>query len=204
MTLWLASGATDTPAPALFLDRDGVVMRDKDYLGDPAGVEVLAGAVQAMKLARAAGYLLIGVSNQSGLGRGYFSPADLDAVMAKLAADLARGGASFDGFYFCPHRPAADCECRKPRTGLLVEAARQFTWVPARSWVIGDKPSDVELGQNAGLGSVLVRTGYGTLSADRVRDRWSATRRVLIADDLLAAVELILATDAGQGEGPDS
>jgi D-glycero-D-manno-heptose 1,7-bisphosphate phosphatase len=124
--------------------------------------------------------------------------------MKKLATDLREAGASFDGFYYCPHRPAADCACRKPRTGLLDEAATRFNWIPERSWVIGDKFSDVELGWNAGLGSVLVRTGYGILAEASVRDRWPASERVLVADDLLAAVAMILTGPGDRGEGSPS
>ena len=195
MTVWKRSpGAPEVMArPALFLDRDGVVIRDRDYLADPAEVELLPGVAAAMRRARAAGYLLIGVSNQSGLGRGYFTSADLGAVMERLEADLAVDGASFDGFYYCPHKPGDDCPCRKPRLGLLTEAAAFHHWDPAQSWVIGDKTSDVALGQAAGLGSVLVRTGYGAQDEDEVQRRWPSSPRVLVADDLPQAVALVLA-----------
>ncbi len=151
-----------------------------------------------MVRAREAGFLLIGVSNQSGLGRGYFSTADFEAVMERLEADLAAQGAWFDGFFYCPHRPSDDCACRKPRGGMLAEAAEAFAWDPSRSWVIGDKVSDVALGRNAGLGSILVRTGYGSREVAGVRSRWSPADRVLVADDLAAAVDLILGR-AGSG-----
>lgn len=185
------------PQAVLFLDRDGVVIRDADYLADPAEVEILPGVADALHRARAAGYLLVGVSNQSGIARGYFTVADFQAVMTRLSTELAVSGADFDGFFYCPHGPADDCPCRKPRIGLLDEAAAAFAWDPARSWVIGDKSSDVELARNADLGAVLVRTGYGSAEAAKVAARWADDQRVLIAADLPAAVELILSGVAG-------
>ena len=188
--------------PALFLDRDGVVIGDKDYLADPTGVQLLPGVAEAMVCAREAGFLLIGVSNQSGLGRGYFEQADFEAVMRKIEQDLAAEGARFDGFFYCPHAPGQNCECRKPLPGMLTEAAEYFAWDPALSWVVGDKSSDVGLGQAGGLGSVLVRTGYGAQEEAKVRSRWPDAERVLVADDLPAAVEMILAAaDPGEGDG---
>jgi len=106
---------------------------------------------------------------------------------------LATAGGSFDGFYYCPHAPTDGCQCRKPQLGLLNEAAPVVHWDPARSWVIGDKISDVSLGRAAGLGSVLVRTGYGAQDEVEVRKRWSTCARVLVADDLPQAVDIILA-----------
>ncbi len=182
------------PQPVLFLDRDGVVIGDKDYLKDPAGVELLPGVAEAMVRARDAGYLLVGVSNQSGLGRGYFTTDDFDAVMTRIAGDLAAFGARFDAFFYCPHAPGQDCVCRKPSTGMLTEAAVFFEWDSARSWVIGDKTSDVGLGQNAGLGSILVRTGYGAAQEAKVRKLWPDAPRVHVADDLAAALDMILET----------
>ena len=197
-----------TPAvsqgPALFLDRDGVVISDRDYLADPQQVQLLPGVAPAMVRARQAGYLLVGVSNQSGLGRGYFSHSDFEAVMQRIVADLAAEGAAFDGFFYCPHAPSDDCQCRKPLTGMLAEAAAFFAWDPARSWVIGDKSSDVELGQAAGLGSILVRTGYGAQQEAKVMSGFSAAQRVLVADDLAAAVDLILAIDDGNSGAGNS
>lgn len=189
--------------PTLFLDRDGVVIRDRDYLAHPSGVEVLPGAAEAMIAARQAGFQIIGVSNQSGIGRGYFGLSQLDAVMKKLVADLGSAGAGWDGFYYCPHAPGARCACRKPLPGLLDEAAADFAWDPQLSWVVGDKASDVELGLAAGLGAVLVRTGYGANQESDVVARWSTTPRLLIADDLQQAVSAILARAefSGREEG---
>jgi len=185
--------------PALFLDRDGVVIVDKDYLSDPEGVELVPGAAAAMARAARAGYLLIGLSNQSGLGRGRFGQAELEAVMARVDRELSRQGVALDAMYYCPHAPEAGCRCRKPGPGLLEEAAASFRWEAARSWVVGDKASDVELGRRHGLGAVLVGTGYGAGEAACVSAGWPADPLVRQAADLAAAVELILGADAGAG-----
>ncbi|MFN2370390.1 MAG: D-glycero-alpha-D-manno-heptose-1,7-bisphosphate 7-phosphatase, partial [Candidatus Krumholzibacteriia bacterium] len=141
-----------------------------------------------------------GLSNQSGLGRGLFGPEALAAVMARLDALLAAEGAAFDAFHYCPHAPADKCDCRKPAPGLLHDAAVRVPYAPRRSWMVGDKVSDVALGRDAGLSAVLVRTGYGTASAAEVAARWVGDRRVREAADLPAAVDLILA--AARPEAP--
>lgn len=190
--IWRAVAPTAEPRPTLFLDRDGVLIRDRDYLADPAGVELLPGVVEALGTARRAGFRLVGVSNQSGLGRGYFTYEQFRAVMQELDRQLAQAGVPLDGFYYCPHAPAQDCTCRKPLPGLLEEAAHDGAWNPALSWVIGDKASDVQLGRDAGLGACLVRTGYGAEQESRVRARYGADDRVGVEDDLPAAVAWIL------------
>jgi D-glycero-D-manno-heptose 1,7-bisphosphate phosphatase len=176
------------PASALFLDRDGVVILEKDYLRDAGQVELFPGVTDALRRARDAGFLLVGVSNQSGLGSGRFTLADFDAVMGRLDALLRAADVPLDAFFYCPHAPKAGCACRKPAPGLLEEAARHLAWDPARSWVIGDKISDVDLALGAGLRACLVRTGYGSQQERRLGER----APVLVADDLLAAVTAIL------------
>lgn len=181
--------------PVLFLDRDGVIIVDKDYLSDPDGVELVPGAAAAMAQAAARGRLLVGLSNQSGVGRGLFGHAELSAVMARVDAVLADEGVTLDAMYYCPHAPGQGCRCRKPGPGLLEEASASFAWDPARSWVIGDKASDVELGRRHGLGAVLVATGHGSGQEDAVRAAWPGDARVLFADDLPGAIARILACD---------
>jgi histidinol-phosphate phosphatase family protein len=187
----------DLPDPAramaadrvLFIDRDGVLIVEKDYLRDPAQVELVAGVPEALRAARAAGYALVGLSNQSGLGRGRFTPAQFAAVMGRLEALLADAGCALDAFFYCPHAPEHGCHCRKPAPGLLEEAARCLAWDAARSWMLGDKISDVDLALGAGLRPVLVRTGYGREQESQLGDRAG----VLVAADLPAAVAGILA-----------
>lgn len=179
-------------APILFLDRDGVVIVDRNYLSDPGEVELVPGVPAALVRARAAGFRLVGVSNQSGLGRGMFGEDDLAAVMTRLDALLAAEGVVFDAFYYCPHAPEDDCPCRKPRPGLLEEAGRVFRWDPATSWVIGDKTDDVGLGRGAGMGAVHVLTGHGAGHRPRVIERWGEDPAVLLAADLPEAIDRIL------------
>jgi len=185
--------------PALFLDRDGVVIVDRDYLSDPEGVELVPGAAAAMVRAAAAGYLLIGLSNQSGIGRGRFGLAELEAVMERVDLELSRHGIALDAMYYCPHAPADGCRCRKPEPGLLEEAAASFRWDASRSWVIGDKASDVELGRRHGLGAVLVGAGLGTGEGARVATDWCGDPLVGQAADLAGAVGLILGAGADSG-----
>ncbi len=192
MAVWVANPAGSARRPTLFLDRDGLVVQERNYLANPDEVELVPGAAVAMARARAAGFQLIGVSNQSGIGRGYLTADDFGAVMTRLCDLLAQENAWFDGFYYCPHGPDDGCLCRKPRPGLLDEAGAVFAWELDSSWVLGDKESDVALGQNAGLGSVLVLTGHGPDELSRVRGRWSDHRRVLVADDLTAAVDAVI------------
>jgi histidinol-phosphate phosphatase family protein len=188
----LSAGERAAPSPALLLDRDGVLIADRDYLADPEGVEVLPGVPAALRRAREAGYLLIGVSNQSGLGRGRFDAEQFARVMRRFLGDLRRAGAPLDAFFYCPHAPGAACRCRKPSPGLLEEARAELPLDLGRSWVIGDKVSDVDLALDHGLHAALVRTGHGCEQATRLGDR----QGVLIADDLPAAVGAILAEDA--------
>ena len=193
MSLWLPVGTLPSPPAAagraLFLDRDGVIIDDAHYLSDPAGVRLLPGVAAALGRARGAGWLLIGVSNQSGIGRGLYGEADFAAVQARVDAQLLAAGARLDALYYCPHDPAAGCRCRKPSPGLLEEAATRFRWRDDLSWLIGDKVADVELALTARLAPALVRTGKGEGESARL----PAGARVLVAADLAEAVARILA-----------
>lgn len=202
MAVWKPchSSLLDHPGGALFLDRDGVVVIERDYLRDPDQVELMPGAAETMKSAADAGYLVIGVSNQSGLGRGRFSLDDFARVMVRLDELLAEQGIGFDGFYYCPHAPHDGCACRKPATGLLDEAAESCRWDSGRSWVVGDKGSDVALGRNGGMGSVLVRTGYGAVQEGVVTRLWEQDPLVLVAADLPAAYAAIRQYDADRSD----
>ncbi len=197
MAVWKSCppSALEHKGGALFLDRDGVVVVDRGYLSDPDQVELLPGVADTMIAATAAGYLLIGVSNQSGLGRGLFTPEDLERVMVRIDLLLEKAGTGFDGFYYCPHAPGDGCECRKPAAGLFEEAAKSCRWEPEGSGVVGDKSSDVAFGRKRGLGSVLVRTGYGADQEGEVKRQWVDDPRVLFADDLAAAFAAIRAAN---------
>jgi D-glycero-D-manno-heptose 1,7-bisphosphate phosphatase len=141
-------------ARALFLDRDGTLIVDTSYPRDPALVEVLPGAVEALGRAQRAGLRLVIVSNQSGVARGLISPAEAAAVQNRVVEVFAREGVSFDGSYFCFHGPDDGCACRKPLPGLLLRAAAELDLDLARSMMVGDKVSDVEAGRAAGCSAL--------------------------------------------------
>ena len=123
----------------VILDRDGTIMLDKHYLADPAGVELEHGAVQGLKRLKKLGLGLVLVTNQSGLNRGYFGAESVEAIHGRLRELLAPHGVDFDGVYLCPHTPEEDCSFRKPRPGLIEQAAAELGFDPAECFVIGDK-----------------------------------------------------------------
>jgi D-glycero-D-manno-heptose 1,7-bisphosphate phosphatase len=145
----------------VILDRDGTLIVEKHYLSRPEQVEIIPGAAEGLKRLRSLGYGAIIVTNQSGIGRGYFGWNEVNAVHRLLTERLEADGAIIDAIYVCPHRPADDCPCRKPRPGLIVRAAQDLGFDPAESFVIGDKECDVALGRAVGAYACLVETGYG-------------------------------------------
>jgi histidinol-phosphate phosphatase family protein len=176
--------------PCLFVDRDGTLIEERNYLSDPEQVALIPGAAEAVRRAREAGWLVVVLTNQSGVGRGYFSLSDVERVNRRVEELLAREGAALDGIYVCPHAPEEGCPCRKPRPGLVEAAARQLPVDLRRSWMVGDKPADVELARNAGLRGALVRTGYGAEAAAE-----SAEQAEFVAANLGEAVRRILAAE---------
>ena len=135
---------------AVFLDRDGTIIVDKGYLADPEGVELLPRAVEGLRRFQAAGYDLLIVTNQSGVGRGYYSAADAEAVNARTVALLAESGIAITEVLYCPHLPNAGCSCRKPAPGMLLEGAARHGIDLGRSVMIGDTVTDIEAGRAAG------------------------------------------------------
>ena len=148
--------------PAIFLDKDGTLVEDVPYNVDPALLRFTPHAFEALRLWRDAGYRLVVVTNQSGLGRGLFDRAALERLHGALVDRLAREGIALDGFFACPHLAEAGCACRKPRAGLLQEAARALGIDLAASWMVGDILNDVEAGHRAGCRSVLLDVGHET------------------------------------------
>ena len=149
-------------APALFLDRDGTLIEDHGYLADPAGVRLLPAVVAALRRFRDAGYALVLVTNQSGIGRGFYGWDDYEAVAGRLRELLAEEGLAFDAELACAHAPGEGegCTWRKPAPGMLAEAARQLGLDLSRSLLVGDKLSDIEAAAAAGLPcAVHVATG---------------------------------------------
>ena len=170
---------------AIFLDRDGTLMRDVDYCGDPAQVKVFSEAAGALWELKQAGYKLIIITNQSGIDRGYFNEDEYRAVEKEFLRQL--GPDLIDGSYYCPSLPTANSPRRKPEPGMVFEAQRDHYVDLARSYFIGDKASDVDCGRKAGVKTILVQTGYGAGTVDSGAD-W-------IARDLPHAAEIILGLD---------
>jgi D-glycero-D-manno-heptose 1,7-bisphosphate phosphatase len=141
---------------AVFLDRDGTLMEEAGYCANPSQVRVFPGVQQALQDLRAAGYLLILVTNQSGIGRGYFTEADYRAVQAEFERQILP--ARLDAVYFCPDAPWMPSQRRKPAPGMLLEAAQDHSIDLSRSCMIGDKSSDIECGRAAGCATILVQT----------------------------------------------
>ncbi len=169
--------------PAVFLDRDGTLMRDVDYCGDPQDVDLLPGVTAALRKLKERGYKLIVITNQSGIGRALFNDKQYRAVEAELARQIGEG--LIDATYYCPHLPNDGCKCRKPSPEMVRQAARDHDVDLARSFFIGDKASDLECGRNANVKTILVRTGYGAETDESLAD--------FVANNLDGAAKLILA-----------
>lgn len=144
---------------AIFLDRDGTIVVDKHYASDPAGLELLPNALEGLRELRDLGAKLVVVTNQSGVGRGYFPAEAIEPMHARLRELLAEGEIQLDGVYVCPHAPDDGCACRKPGTALFEQAAEELGLELRASFVVGDKQSDVEAAQRVGATPILVGTG---------------------------------------------
>ena len=170
----------------VILDRDGTLNVERRYLSDPTQVELIDGAADGLRHLRALGVELLVITNQSGVGRGYFTERTLDAIHCRLGECLSAAGVDLSAIYVCPHAPADGCRCRKPGIALLERAARERGFDPRDVFVIGDKASDVEMGRRAGSTTLLVRTGYGAdvaaegnVNADFVVDDLREAARVI-------------------------
>lgn len=174
---------------AVFVDRDGVLVREVGYLRHVDHLTVLHGVPRALKLLREAGFKVVVVTNQSGVFRGYLTLKTLHQLHAELRRRLAREGAKWDALYFSPHGPDSNHRMRKPNPGMLRAAQRRFGLDLSRSYMVGDRPSDVGAARNAGLAAALVvRTGAGR--------RYKGPKPDAFARDLLAAARWILAREA--------
>jgi D-glycero-D-manno-heptose 1,7-bisphosphate phosphatase len=168
--------------PAIFLDRDGTLIEEVGYCAHPGQVRVFPGVVEVLQRLREAGFLLILITNQSGIGRGYFSDEDYRAVQAEFERQIQP--MRLDAVYYCPD--ATPSTCRKPSPGMLLEAAREHSIDLARSYMVGDKTSDMEAGQAAGCRTILVQTGYGRQQVEACP--------TFIANDLMEAKQFILSS----------
>ena len=175
---------------AVFLDRDGTIIEQKPFLNRREDVSIISGAALALRRLEDAGFKLVIVSNQSGVGRGYFTMADVEKVNEHLLSELAKEQVRIEKIYIAPEAPEEPSRGRKPSPQFLLDARKEFGLDLAQSYMIGDKLSDLECGWNAGVKkSILVRTGYG---ADTERSESEKLKPAVVVNDLLAACEWIL------------
>lgn len=194
--------------PAIFLDRDGTLNVDVGYLHALDQLELFPWTVDALRLLKRAGFALVVVTNQSGVAAGLIDEGFVDEAHLELQRRLEAEGAGIDGYYSCPHHPMGtvekfrtECRCRKPGPGMVEDAVRDLGLDPARSWVVGDKWLDVQLGQAVGARSILVRTGWGRRQEAK---RPQGQDVDAVCDNLMHAVSVILSseTPAGKIAGP--
>ncbi len=176
---------------AVFVDRDGTLIAEQNYLADPDAVEFTRGAPEALVRLRLAGFLVVVISNQAGVARGFFGVDTVEAIQQRIDSMLEGRGARVDGWYYCPHHPdfSGPCRCRKPEPGMLLDAMRDLDLDAGSSWMIGDRWTDLEAGGRVGARGILVRTGYGEAEAHSPRPEVAV---VAVLPDLLAAAEFIL------------
>lgn len=186
---------------AVFMDRDGTISEEVGYVNHVSRYRVFPFAARAVRTLNEAGWLAVLVTNQAGVARGYFKEELIGEVHKVLASELERGGARLDAVYYCPHHPSVgeppyrfDCDCRKPRPGLLLRAADELGLDLSRCWMVGDRYSDTELARNAGARSALVLTGYGRGELEHQSHAWPQ-RPDLVAENLLEAVRKIVTSD---------
>jgi D-glycero-D-manno-heptose 1,7-bisphosphate phosphatase len=179
---------------AVFLDRDGTINVERDYLHKIEDFEFIPGVPEAIKRLRAAGFLVIVVSNQSGVARGYFNERVVNQLHRHIQTELSRYGTSIDAFYFCTHHPEKGvgeyriaCDCRKGAPGMLLQAASEHNIDLSESFMVGDKLADIEAGERAGCRSFLVLTGYGASTAVQ-----PGSALIEKFQDLCAVAEVIL------------
>jgi D-glycero-D-manno-heptose 1,7-bisphosphate phosphatase len=188
----------DTPAlpktelrHAVFLDRDGTIAEEVGYLNHLSRFQVYPYSAGAIRRLNGAELPVVVVTNQSGVGRGFFPEALVHQVHERMIAGLAAGGARVDAIYYCPHATTEDCACRKPRPGMLVRAAREHRLAVRGSWVVGDRYGDMEMAHAVGCRSILVLSGYGRGEYEWHRKNWKRQPRH-VAENLEAAVAIIL------------
>ena len=173
-----------TMKPAIFLDRDGTLIEEVNYLSRVEDLRLFPSTSGAIKDLKDSGFLVIIVTNQSGIGRGIFDEDSMHAIHEQIQTEL---NGVIDGFYFCPHLPCDGCECRKPGLGMIRAAQADFDIDIRRSWIVGDKKIDIETGHMAGMRTALVLTGYGMQHKDSLQ-----VPADVVADDLGSAAKRII------------
>jgi len=181
--------------PAAFIDRDGTISEEVGYVNHPSRFRVFPYSAEAIRILNDNGWLAIVITNQAGVARGYFPEEMIASVHDRLKSDLAN--AQLDAIYYCAHHPSVgeppyrfDCDCRKPKTGLIDCAAKDFEIDLEASWMVGDRYSDVELARNAGLHSAFVLSGYGRGEWEYQRNAWKHQPDI-VCENLLEAVNRI-------------
>ena len=175
---------SNIPQRAAFIDRDGTLIEEVNYLSNVDDLRLFPFTYEAVKNLKDAGFLVIVVTNQSGIGRGFYGESEMHEIHDAMQLHL---DSMIDAFYFCPHLPCDVCSCRKPSLGMIESATKDFEIDLPNSWMIGDKKIDVETGKNAGTRSALVMTGYG-----RAHSAQLESMPDVLAEDLLAAVHEVL------------
>jgi histidinol-phosphate phosphatase family protein len=175
---------------AVFIDRDGTLIHERHYLRRVKDICLFADAVASIKKLKCAGYKVVMVTNQSGIGRGYLTEKKLLEIHAHLEKRLAAAGASLDGVYYCPHHPDAACGCRKPKLGMVEAARKRFSIDLKRSFTIGDHAGDVKLGQAMGGSGIFVMTGHGREEFPKLAAK--GAKPDFVAKNLSSAVRYIL------------
>jgi len=179
-----------TLTPAVFLDRDGTVIFDRNYLSSPDRVKLYVYSADSIKKLRKAGFKIIVVTNQSGISRGMFTESELKKVNARFVSLLKRQGAKIDRLYYCPHIDDDKCDCRKPKTGMVLRAAKEHGIDLQKSYAVGDSVRDYLLGNNAGGKGVMVLTGHGKRQFKKIKDQ--KTKPLAVCKTLKDAVKFII------------
>ena len=184
--------------PAVFMDRDGTMTVEGGYINHPSRLKLITGTAEAVRTLNDNGIYAVVTTNQAGVARGYFTEDMIHTVHERMRKLLARHNATLDAIYYCPHHPREggpgyrlDCNCRKPRPGMIEQACKELPIDLTRSYMVGDKISDSEFGHALGLRTVMVKTGYGRGEYEYQRQDWK-DQPDHIAKDLRAAVKWIL------------
>ncbi|MFH0702665.1 MAG: HAD family hydrolase [bacterium] len=184
--------------PTVFLDRDGTLIEEVGYIKDIKDIKFIGKAVESIKKLNEHNILVILISNQSGIARGYFKETDVENINNRIKELLTEKDAYLDGIYYCPHHPdgivkefSKDCDCRKPKAGLIYQALNDFQEIDLKkAYVIGDKATDIELARNVGCKGILLKTGYGS---EVIQGKYqNYTEPDYIADNIEGSVEWIL------------
>jgi len=188
---------TEASHKAVFLDRDGTLNVEKNYVYKTDDFEFIDGAVEAIRLLNENDFLVIVISNQAGIARGFYKPSDVQVLHDYIQSELRKQGAHVDAFFYCPHHPEGKveefrkiCNCRKPATGMALEAEGKLKLDLKRSFIVGDSGIDMKLGENTGMKSILVKTGHGeeTLKESKQRE----LNYEVAVENILEAVHYIL------------